>query len=381
MMPRLVVQVKIVRKTDERMKTFTREEFFNATSSIASPDREHERRAQFRWNSLCKPIGSFGTLETIITRLAGLSPGNELDVSPRAVFVFSADNGVVAEGVSQTRQEVTAQVVRNIADGLATINILGRQTDCAVIPVNLGVADLELDYEGVVHTPVMAKGTNNFAIEDAMSEEEMMMAVRVGMELALSAASKGYKLLIAGEMGIGNTSTATAILAALTGRSPSDLTGRGAGLSDEGLQRKIQVLTDALAARAPDRYNAFDVLRKVGGLDIAAMVGFYAGAALTGTPVILDGLITVVAALTLVRLVPEVRNVLFASHLPSEKGGEVALREIGLSPCLDLSMRHGEGTGALMFLPMIDYARAVFLESQTFDEGCVEPYEVFDQPW
>ncbi|HHW92898.1 MAG TPA: nicotinate-nucleotide--dimethylbenzimidazole phosphoribosyltransferase [Clostridiaceae bacterium] len=363
------------------MRTFSREDFFEAMQSIASPNREGERRAKFRWNSLCKPIGSFGVLETIIVRLAGLSPGDELLLRPRVVFVFAADNGIVKEGVSQAGQEVTAQVVRNIADGRATINILGRETGCVVVPVNLGVAELEPDYPGVVHTPVMPKGTNNFAIEDAMSEEEMMIALRVGMELALKASSEGFKILVAGEMGIGNTSTATAMLAGLTGRSASDLTGRGAGLSDEGLQRKIQVLTDALAAREVDRYNAFDVLRKVGGLDIAAMVGFYAGAAMTGTPVILDGLISLVAALTLVRLVQEARAVMFASYLSAEKGGEIALRELCISPCLGLNMKHGEGAGALLLLPLIDYARAIYLESLTFDEGCVEPYEVYDQSW
>ncbi len=363
------------------MRAFSREDFFEVTQSIPVPARERERRAKFRWNSLCKPIGSFGVLETILTRFAGLSPGDELTLKPRAVFVFSADHGIVAEGVSQTGQEVTAQVVRNIADGCATINILGKETDCLVVPVNLGVAELEPDYPGVVHTPVMPNGTHNFAIEDAMSEEEMMIAVRVGMELALKAASEGFKILIAGEMGIGNTSAATAVLAALTGRSASSLTGRGAGLSDEGLQRKIQVLTDALAARQVDRYNAFDALRKVGGLEIAAMVGFYAGAAITGTPVILDGLISLVAAVTLVRLVPEARSVLFASHLPAEKAGETALRELGISPCLGLNMKHGEGAGALLLLPLIDSARAVFLGSQTFEEGRVEPYEVYDQSW
>lgn len=363
------------------MRTFSREDFFEATRAIPLPNRERERRAKYRWNSLCKPIGSFGVLETMITRLVGLSPGDELEVKPRAVFVFSADHGIVAEGVSQTGQDVTAQVVRNIADGRATINILGRKTDCLVIPVNVGVAELENDYHGVVHTPVMPNGTNNFAYEDAMGEEEMMMAIRIGMELALKAASEDYKILIAGEMGIGNTSAATAMLAALTGRPASDLTGRGAGLSDDGLQRKIQVLTDALAMREVDRYNAFEVMRKVGGLEIAAMVGFYAGAAMTATPVILDGLISLVAALTLVRLVPEARSVMFASHFPAEKGGEAALRELGLDPCLGLNMKHGEGAGALMLLPLIDCARAVYLESLTFDEGSVEPYEVYDQSW
>jgi len=184
------------------MRAFSREDFFDATHSIPSPNRERERRAKFRWNSLCKPIGSFGMLETTVTRLAGLSPGDELVVKPRAVFVFSADHGIVAEGVSQAGQEVTAQVVRNIAEGRATINILGRETECLVIPVNVGVADLEHDYPGVVHTPVMPNGTNNFALKDAMSEEEMMMAVRIGMELALKAASEGFKILIAGEMGM-----------------------------------------------------------------------------------------------------------------------------------------------------------------------------------
>ena len=157
------------------MRTFSREDFFEATRAIPLPNRERERRAKYRWNSLCKPIGSFGVLETMITRLVGLSPGDELEVKPRAVFVFSADHGIVAEGVSQTGQDVTAQVVRNIADGRATINILGRKTDCLVIPVNVGVAELENDYPGVVHTPVMPNGTNNFAYEDAMGEEEMMM--------------------------------------------------------------------------------------------------------------------------------------------------------------------------------------------------------------
>ena len=363
------------------MRTFSREDFFEATRAIPLPNRERERRAKYRWNSLCKPIGSFGVLETMITRLAGLPPGDELEVKPRAVFVFSADHGIVAEGVSQTGQDVTAQVVRNIADGRATINILGRKTDCLVIPVNVGVAELENDYPGVVHTPVMPNGTNNFAYEDAMGEEEMMMAIRIGMELALKAASEDYKILIAGEMGIGNTSAATAMLAALTGRPASDLTGRGAGLSDDGLQRKIQVLTDALAMREVDRYNAFEVMRKVGGLEIAAMVGFYAGAAMAGTPVILDGLISLVAAMTLVRLVPEARPVMCPPLLPAEKGAEAALRELGLDPCLGLNMKHGEGAGALMLLPLIDCARAVYLESLTFDEGSVEPYEVYDQSW
>ena len=176
------------------------------------------------------------------------------------------------------------------------------------------------------------------------------------MELSSRRLRRLRKALVAGEMGIGNTSSATAMLAALTGRPASDLTGRGAGLSDIGLQRKIQVLTDALAAREVDRYNAFDVLRKVGGLDIAAMVGFYAGAAMTGTPVILDGLISLVAALTLVRLVPETRYVMFPSHLPAEKGGETALRELGIG--LSQAKHETRGrAGALMFLPLLDLAR------------------------
>ncbi|MGI6157430.1 MAG: nicotinate-nucleotide--dimethylbenzimidazole phosphoribosyltransferase [Saccharofermentanales bacterium] len=359
------------------MQTYTRETFFNDMTTLPKPNRARERATQFRWRSLCKPIDSFGLLETTHIRLSGWSPDDELRLQPRAVFVFAADNGIVEEGVTQTGQGVTAQVMRNMAQGRATINTLAAEAHCVVVPVNVGVAELDTHVSGIVHVPVMPEGTHNFAKEDAMDEDSMMLAIRVGMELAAKSASEGMRLLIAGEMGIGNTSTAATVIAALSGRQPSEIAGRGAGLSDEAFQRKLLVLDDALSDRRPNRYNALDVLRAVGGLDIAAMVGFYAGAARAGVPVILDGLITLSAAMTLVRLVPETRAIFFASHHPAEPAGDIALREIGLLPMIDAGFRHGEGTGAMFLLPLLDMADRLYRDTLTFDEGDVAPYDVY----
>lgn len=361
-----------------RVNKLTRRDFIALLASLSPPDPEASARAEMRWHRLCKPIGSLGQLELLHRRLAGVKGTPDPEVRPRAVFIFGADNGIVAEGVTQCGQDVTAQVMRNMAAGRATINTLCRLTDTRAVPVSLGCAALSGDEEGIVHLPIRAEGTRDFAVEDAMTEEEMMMAVQVGLELSIQAARQGYQLLIAGEMGIGNTSTATAVIAALEHTDAAHITGRGAGLSDAGLMHKIDVLRRALAERVDETTDPLTILRAVGGFDIASIVGFYAGAALQGIPVILDGLITMAAAGILLALAPEAAHYLFASHHPAEQGSELILRRLGALPPLDLGIRHGEGAGAVMALPLFDMAVAVYRESPTFDEGGVEAYEVFE---
>ncbi len=350
------------------MKTFSRTEFFQATSTIAEPDHQWERETAYRWNSLCDRAATFGLLEKLHIRLAGWSSDGNVKVKPRALFIFAADNGIVEEGVAWEGQEATSRAVRAMAQGVAAVNTLGRVTDTAVVPVNVGVVELETTLEGVIHAPVMTSGTRNFAREDAMTEEAMMLAIRLGMEFAAQAVSTGFQLLIAGGLGVGNASSATTMLAALTGRSPGDLVGRDAESADETFFRKTHVLVNALAERAPDRYNAFDVLKKTGSLDIAAMVGFFAGAARAGIPVVLDGLAPLVAALTLVKLLPEARSIFIASQFPTEPGGELVLRELGLTPPIDAGLNLEEGSGALFLLPLLDLTCAFYDESPITEE-------------
>ncbi|MDD4324472.1 MAG: nicotinate-nucleotide--dimethylbenzimidazole phosphoribosyltransferase [Eubacteriales bacterium] len=357
----------------------TRERFISLLDNLEIPDQKVTARTRARWNNLCKPVGSFGQLELLHQRLAAIEGTTDPSITPRAVFVFAADNGIVAEGVTQCGQEVTAQVMRNIAADKATINILARSSGTAVIPVNLGVRDLS-DEDGIVHVEVKSNGTESFAQTEAMSEAEMMLAIQLGYEMAAGAVNNGYKLLIAGEMGIGNTSTSTALLAALEETTAASICGRGAGLPDDKFLRKQEIISAALKKHNLSAADPLTALRTVGGFDIAAMVGFYAAAAINKTPVILDGLITQVAAVVLHKLQPNISHYLFAGHEASEPGCELALRSLGLTSILDLDLHHGEGTGAILALPLLDYTINIYRESDTFDEGGVEPYEVYDQP-
>lgn len=353
-----------------------REQFILLLNDLEVPDQEIAAQTRAKWNNLCKPIASFGQLELIHQRLAAVEGTTDPEISPRTLFIFGADNGIVAEGITQCGQEVTAEVMRNIAAGKSSINILARKSGTTVIPVNLGVRDLS-DEDGIVHVEVKADGTESFARTEAMSEAEMMLAIQLGYEMATGALNSGYRLLMAGEMGIGNTSTSTALLAAVEETNAASICGREAGLSDDQFLRKQEIISAALNEHNLSSADPLTAVRTVGGFDIAAMLGFYAAAALNNIPVILDGLISQVAAVVLHKLQPNISHYLFAAHKTSEPGCELALRSLGLTSLLDLNFHHGEGSGALMALPLFDNAVSIYRESASFNDDGLEPSGYF----
>ena len=292
-----------------------------------------------------------------------------------------ADNGIVEEGVTQTGQEVTAVVSCNMADGISSVCKMADYAYAEVIPVNIGIAaDCLPDgtdvnsYPGLLNRRIMA-GTKNFLKEPAMSEEQLTQAVYTGMNVVKSCKEQGYQLLATGEMGIGNTTTSAAVTAALTGAEPAAVTGRGAGLSTAGLERKIAVIEAALALHKPDPNDSIDVLHKVGGLDIAGLCGLYLGAAAQRIPVVLDGVISCAAALLAVRLCPQSVHFMVAAHRSDEPASILLLDALGKRPFLTAGMHLGEGTGAAAGVALLDLALAPYREMVSFADIGMEAYQ------
>ena len=322
-------------------------------NGITPPDREAMEGARLHWDAIAKPLHGLGRLEDMVVRIAGAAGTPEVRLDRKGVAVFCADNGVVAEGVTQTGQEVTLAVARSMAAGRSSVCRMARVAGAEVLPVDVGMLAHEA-VPGLRDRVVMEGGTRN-------------MTLRAGLETAEELADRGIQLLAAGEMGIGNTTTTAVVAAALLGRSPEETVGRGAGLSDEGLVRKRRAVAAALAVNRPDPADPMDVLCKVGGLDIAAMTGFYLGCAFRKVPVLLDGAISCAAALCAVRLCPQAEKSLLASHRPAEPCGRLLLEALGLEPVLDAGLRLGEGTGAVAAMPLLDMALSVYGEMHTFD--------------
>ena len=323
-------------------------------------------QARKRWDAVAKPLHSLGLLEDAIAKIAGIQRTADVTLFPRCAVVFCADHGVVAQGVSQSGQEVTALVARSIADGTANVNLMAQVARAEVWAVDMGMA------RPVTHPRLLecrqGPGTGDFSRGPAMTWTQAQAAVTAGMDTVATMGRKGFRIIATGEMGIGNTTSATACLCALTGRAPGELAGRGAGLSDAGLQRKIAVIERALAVNRPDPADALDVLGKVGGFDIAGMMGACLGGMKYGVPIIVDGLISCVAALLACRLCPEVRDFLLASHVSREPAARLALDELGLPAIIHGEMALGEGTGAVALLPLMDMALSVYGGVHTFDQ-------------
>ena len=324
-----------------------------------------------RWNAVAKPLYSLGFLEDMVVKLAGIQGTPDVDISRRAALVFCADNGVVAEGVTQTDSAVTASVARSIARGTGNICQMAKIARCDVYAVDVGMLT-SVDEPGIISRRVAA-GTENIARGPAMTRAECEKAIAVGMEMAGEMARRGVTLIATGEMGIGNTTTASAVACALTGAEVVKMTGRGAGLSDEGLQRKRVAIVRALEINQPDASDPLDVLSKVGGFDIAAMAGAFLGGAKYGVTVLVDGFISSVAALCAQRMLPESKNFMLATHVSREPAGAFLLEALGLKPVITAGMALGEGTGAVAAMPLIDMAIAVY-RGATFSDIAVEAY-------
>jgi nicotinate-nucleotide--dimethylbenzimidazole phosphoribosyltransferase len=338
-------------------------------NAIAAPPADGLAEAQRHLDSLTKPPGSLGRLEEIAARLAVLRGGSPRVERP-VIFTFAADHGVVAEGVSAYPQVVTAQMVENFLRGGAAVNVLARQAGARVVVADFGVAGPIGSSPELVSCPI-ARGTANMALGPAMTREVAVRAIETGARLALEAIDAGADLLGTGEMGIGNTTAASAITAAITGASPGRVTGRGTGVDDGALARKAEVIRRALAVNAPDPRDGLDVLAKVGGFEIAGLVGVILAGAARRVPVALDGFISGAAGLVAVTLAPAACHALFASHRSVEPGHGVLLEHLGLEPYLDLSMRLGEGTGAALFIHLARAAALIWSEMATFKSAGV----------
>lgn len=340
---------------------------------IKKPDEQAMQLCRRKWDSIAKPLHSLGKLEDFLVKIAGMTGSSSVHLEKKALVVMCADNGVVEEGVTQTGQEVTAIVTENFLKKQATASILCRMAGADIVPVDIGVA---------VDTSVMnrkiAYGTRNMTKGPAMTREETIRAIETGVSIVKELKDQGYCILATGEMGIGNTTTSSAIASVLLELPVEEVTGKGAGLSSEGLERKIDAIHRAIALNKPDKNDALDVLSKVGGLDIAGLTGVFLGGAAYGVPVVIDGFISAVAALCAVRLSPDAASYILPSHVSKEPAALAILKSLGLKAALHCDMCLGEGTGAVALFPILDMACGVYDGMSTFKEIQVEEYKPLD---
>ncbi len=336
-------------------------------------DQKAMEKARRRMDVLTKPQGSLGRMEDLAIQLAGINGDFFPCDTKKRVVVMAADHGVTEEGISAYPSEVTAQMVANFTGGGAAINVLGRQNDVEVIVADIGVK-VDTDLPGVKRVRVKA-GTDNFRRGPAMSRSETLQAITAGIECADEAEKDGVKALATGEMGIGNTTASSAVMAALTGYEASLVVGRGTGLDDEKLRYKQEVVTKSLELHQPEFSDPLEVLSKVGGLEIAALTGLILGAAQRRIPIVVDGFISSTAALAAVKFCPNAWHYLLPSHLSAESGHALLMDYLNLKPYINMGMRLGEGTGAVLGMNLLEAAARVTLEMATFEDANVSNKE------
>ena len=340
------------------------------TLPIAPADNAAMEKARQRQAELAKPPGSLGKLEDYSIRLAGITGNVKNEIEKCRVIVLAADNGVTAEGVSSAPTSVTLSQVINMTRHITGMSSLAYYFGNEVVVADLGI-DTDRKIPGVLNRKIR-RSTGNIAKERAITRQQVLDAMAVGLDLAADAAKDGVNAVGVGEMGIGNTTTSSAVLSALTGATPESVTGRGGGLTDQAFAVKKQVITQALALHHPDREDVVDVLSAVGGLDLAAMTGVFLGCALQRIPAVVDGFISIVAALCACRLNSNTKDFLFLSHASYEIGYRLAAAELGLEPCLLLDMRLGEGSGCPIAFQILKAACAVMNGMGTFAEAAIQ---------
>ncbi|HSW65088.1 MAG TPA: nicotinate-nucleotide--dimethylbenzimidazole phosphoribosyltransferase [Dissulfurispiraceae bacterium] len=337
---------------------------------IAPLDEHFFSSASKRLDNLTKPPGSLGRLEEFARQMVAIS-ANEMPTLPKKiVFTFAGDHGVTEQGISAFPKEVTRQMVLNFLSGGAGINVLARHAGADVAVVDIGVDHDFGPVEGLLRRKVL-RGTRNFMKGPAMTHAEAVRCVEVGIELADEYAAKGYSLFGTGEMGIGNTTSSSAIASVMTGLSASAVTGRGTGISDAALNNKVCVVEAGIRVNNPDPLDALDVLAKVGGAEIGGIAGLILGAAANRIPIVIDGFISTAGALIAFAIEPITRDYMFAAHASVEIGHRAMLEKIGLQPILDLNLRLGEGTGAALAMMLIEGGLKIYREMATFGEAGV----------
>ena len=342
-------------------------------SPLPLPDTGAAARAVARWNSIAKPVGSLGLLEDAVVKIAALTGSENVRLVKRTVVVMCADNGVVEEGVTQSPQSVTALVAGNMVRGDSSVCRMGACFGANVMPVDIGMAG---DAEGVINKKI-ARGTMNMTKGPAMTRAQAEQAIRTGIDLVKELREQGCDILVTGEMGIGNTTTSAAIASVLLHKPVPEMTGRGAGLSDAGLNRKIAAIEKAIEVNRPDPEDAMDVLTKLGGFDIAGLVGLFIGGALCRVPVVIDGFISAVAALVAMRIAPGCENAMLASHRSAEPAVSAVMQALRMQAPITAGLRLGEGTGGVCLLPLLDAALSVYHGMVAFNDIGLAPYEVY----
>ncbi|MBQ0000503.1 MAG: nicotinate-nucleotide--dimethylbenzimidazole phosphoribosyltransferase [Clostridiales bacterium] len=341
-----------------------------AVKSVKALDAQAMERAMQRWDNIAKPLRSLGKMETIITRIAGMTGDAGVHFEKKALVAMCADNGVVEEGVTQSPQDITALCANNFVAGITTVCEMCKYCGVDLFPVDAGM---------VVDTNVrtdlkVAYGTKNMTKGPAMTREEAVKSLEAGIAMAVELKEKGYQMLATGEMGIGNTTTSSAVASVLLDQPVESMTGRGAGLTSEGLVRKINAIKKAIEVNQPDPSDAIDVLAKVGGFDIGGMAGVFLGGAALGMPVVIDGFISCVAALIAKSICPAAGDYMIASHVSKEPAAHLILDHMGLSPVLHADMCLGEGTGAVAMIQFLDLAAHIYHSMSTFADYNMDNY-------
>lgn len=341
--------------------------------SVDTPDKEIYRKVKENWDAIAKPLDGMGRFEALTAQIGAVIGSDRIDISKKAVVIMCADNGIVEEGISQSGQEVTAAVAKQMGKGRSSVGKMAASIGADTIPVDIGIRQAE-QIPGVLDRKI-CHGTRNFRIEPAMTEEEAIRAIFTGIQLVSDCKAKGYQILATGEMGIGNTTTSSAVAAALLHCDAELVTGRGAGLNDEKLQKKKRVITEALERYELWRAEPLLVLETVGGLDLAGLAGVCIGGGIYHIPIVLDGVISMTAALLAERLVPGTAGYLLPSHKGKEPAAGLLAKELGLEPVLYGELALGEGTGAVMMFTLLDMALQIYHGKNTFSSIRMEPYE------
>lgn len=339
-------------------------------------DKEAVRKSKYHWDHIAKPLNGLGKMEKLVSKIAGIQGKEEVEIKKKAIVVMCSDNGVCCEGVTQTGKEVTAIVTENFAKGITSVNAMSKAAGADVFPVDIGV-DGDLKEPDVLKRKV-AYGTNNIKTGPAMTKEQARKAIHIGIDIVRTLKQKGYEIIGTGEMGIGNTTTSSAVASVLLNVDPAEVTGKGAGLSYEGILHKTEVIREAIRVNQPDRTDSIDILSKVGGFDIAGLMGVFLGGAMYHIPIVIDGVISAAAALLAKQAVPVAVEYMIPSHLGKEPAAALIMKELGLEPVIHAELALGEGTGAVLLFPLLDLTMSVYNQNKTFDEIDVEAYHSFD---
>ncbi|MGN1037409.1 MAG: nicotinate-nucleotide--dimethylbenzimidazole phosphoribosyltransferase [Ruminococcus sp.] len=347
----------------------------NRIKNISGLDVKAMQKSHEHWNSIAKPLNSLGILERYIMQIAGITGNPNVKLNKRCAVIMCADNGVVCEGVTQTGSDVTAIVANAVAEGTSNISRMAQTFNADVIAVDMGIKS-DIKNDKVINRKI-AYGTKNIARESAMTLQQAEQAISYGIDIVRDLKNKGTDIIVTGEMGIGNTTTSSAVTSVLLGVSPELVTGKGSGLDEVRFRHKIEVVKKATEINSPDRNNPIEVLSKLGGFDIAGMTGLFLGGAVYHVPVIIDGVISAVSALLAYRINPESRDFMLCSHVSKEPAGKMILDEIGLKPIINAELCLGEGTGGILLLPMLDGALSVYNSAHKFENLPMERYVEF----